>query len=145
MEFSEFSESSESMESSATTAMARMVTTAPAKVVTRKLAVAALVATALAGCGEDLPAGCEDSPLTYATFGEPFMTSWCRGCHSRELPPEMRQLAPLDVNFNTLDEVRRRTRRVAFLIGDSQTMPPAGGPSAAERALAVEWLRCGAP
>jgi uncharacterized membrane protein len=99
----------------------------------------------LGACGgEELPAQCEGSALTYATFGEPFFTSWCRGCHSRDLPEGLRQLAPLEVNFNTQADVRARAGRVGFLVGEAATMPPAGGPSAGERALLVEWLACGA-
>jgi len=113
-----------------------------------RLALAVLFALGvlgMSGCGADeLPAECEDSALTYETFGEPFLTSWCRGCHSRDLPEEMRQLAPLDVNFNTRADVRARAGRIGFLVGETMTMPPAGGPSSAERALLVEWLACGA-
>ncbi len=113
------------------------------------LALVPLGALALlgAGCEEDSARSqeCARSGLTYQTFGEAFLVSWCRGCHSRELPEDMRQMAPLDVNFNTLDDVRARAGRVGFLVSGSQTMPPAGGPSMAERALMMEWLSCGAP
>lgn len=98
----------------------------------------------MAGCGgEEQPEGCADSALTYETFGEAFLTSWCRGCHSRDLAEELRQGAPLEVNFNTRADARMRGRRAAFLVGDARTMPPAGGPSESERALLVEWMSCG--
>jgi uncharacterized membrane protein len=57
----------------------------------------------------------------------------------------MRQQAPADINFDTLDEVRAWSRRIERTAGEGTTMPPAGGPSADERQMLVEWLRCGAP
>lgn len=114
-----------------------------------EIAWALLGALALFGAGcedkAELSQECAESGLTYQTFGEAFLVSWCRGCHSRELPEDMRQMAPLDVNFNTLDDVRARSGRVGFLVSGSRTMPPAGGPSMEERALMMEWLSCGAP
>ena len=88
---------------------------------------------------------CEQSYLDYSTFGEPFLLDWCAGCHSAALPATMRQSAPPDMNFDTIADVRRHADRItARASGDRPTMPPAGGPSAAERALLVEWLACGA-
>lgn len=125
---------------------AAVMTRAMALAATATAAAAALAMTLLAGCGGDeLPQGCEASALTYETFGEAFLISWCRGCHSRDLEESMRQGAPLEVNFNALAEVRARARRVAFLVGEARTMPPAGGPGDGERALLVEWVGCGAP
>jgi uncharacterized membrane protein len=103
------------------------------------------LAVAAAGCGNDLDETCATSYLTYETFGAPFMTSWCRGCHSRNLPEELRQQAPPNVDFDTREDVRRFSHRVRARAGAGRSMPPAGGPSEAERALLVEWLRCGAP
>jgi uncharacterized membrane protein len=119
-------------------------------------AAAVAAATLAAGCGEDgtgddPPAGppgdaCETSYLDHASFGEPFLLDWCTGCHSSALPPNMRQQAPADVNFDTLEDARRWAPRIgARATGAMPTMPPAGGPSAEERALLAEWLACGAP
>jgi uncharacterized membrane protein len=112
----------------------------------RTVAASVLALHALvAACGE--PPGsqeCTSSALTYQTFGEPFIASWCRGCHSAELLPEMRQQAPLEVNFNSKSEVQRFAKRISFLVATAATMPPAGGPTAAERALLQEWIACGA-
>ncbi len=102
------------------------------------------LALALGACGNDVAYDCDSSPLTYRTFGDPFIASWCRGCHSAELYPTMRQDAPLDVNLDTLDQVRRRGTKIRALAADSAAMPPAGGPSDQERALLREWLACGA-
>jgi len=110
------------------------------------LVVVALAGGVLAGCGgEDPPVACETSYLTYDNFGAPFVLDWCRGCHSAALPNDMRQDAPVDVNFDTRAEVRAWSHRIVDLAGARTAMPPAGGPTATERALLVEWLTCGAP
>ena len=119
------------------------------------LAIAA-IAGAAAACsgtppGDDMPGDdgggdpCATSYLTYESFGEPFVTNWCRSCHSSEVPLDMRQTAPEDVNFDDLDDVRGFADRINFRAGEQKTMPPAGGPSDEERALLVEWIGCGAP
>ena len=100
-----------------------------------------LLVLLLAGCGNDTRVECSESPLTYQTFGDPYIANWCRGCHSEDLIPTMRQDAPLGVNLDTLDEVRQRRAQILEM-GDR--MPPTGGPSEEERALMREWLTCGA-
>ena len=122
----------------------------------RRLALARrlLLAAAAAGCGDDAgdgapppgdPDACETSYLDYTTFGEPFLLDWCNGCHSAALPANMRQMAPADVNFDTIEGVRQFQARIAARgAGAMPTMPPAGGPSAEERALLAEWIACGA-
>ena len=88
---------------------------------------------------------CESSYLTYANFGEPFVANWCRGCHSSGLPADMRQMAPMAANFDTVDEVRTWGDGIVAKAGGAQaTMPPAGGPSDDERELLAEWITCGA-
>ncbi len=110
------------------------------------------VALAAGGCaeptdeGEAPPADCETSYLTYDTFGAPFLSTWCRGCHASALPLDMRQGSPPQINFDDLATARALGARIlARSVGDAPTMPPAGGPSQAERARLEEWLRCGAP
>jgi uncharacterized membrane protein len=99
---------------------------------------------AIGGCGNgDQSAAC-GADLTYETFGEPFMTDWCTGCHSDLLPPGMRQNAPTDINFDTLDEIRAQSQMISLTVQQA-TMPPEGGPSDAEREMLVQWLGCGAP
>jgi hypothetical protein len=86
------------------------------------------------------------SSLTYENFGAPFFLTWCEGCHSTKIPEGSRQNAPLTMNFNTLDDVRAHKDRIWARAADSNsTMPPAGGPSANDRAMLGEWLACGAP
>lgn len=121
------------------------------------LAVAAL----LAACGTDSvardegdmddepmvvdPDVCETSYLDYDNFGAPFVINWCRGCHSSEVPANMRQKAPADANFDNIEQVRMWAERIATrATGDMPTMPPAGGPTPEERALLAEWIACGA-
>jgi uncharacterized membrane protein len=114
---------------------------------------AAFAATA-AGCGagEDSPGGgssdphrCQTSYLDYESFGKPFLLDWCTGCHSAAVPATMRQNAPTDVNLDTLEGARRFAERITVrAAGSAATMPPAGGPSAEERALLAEWISCGA-
>ena len=97
------------------------------------------------GDGSGDPDRCETSYLDYASFGKPFLLDWCTGCHGAAVPATMRQNAPTDVNFDTLEGARRFADRIAVrAAGETPTMPPAGGPSAEERALLVEWLTCGA-
>ena len=124
------------------------------------LALGVAVGLALAGCGTEVKldttgdAGvmspdaesCATSYVTYQTVGEPFMSNWCRGCHSAKLPTTMRQQAPVTVNFDTLADVRSWSERIAFrATGKPPTMPPSGGPSDEERSLLAGWLACGAP
>ena len=120
------------------------------------LVVALVLAVLLGACGTDRmprdgdptavdPAQCQQSYLDYGDFGAPFMLDWCRGCHSAAIPTAMRQSAPTDVNFDTLDEVRTFKDRIAQRAASTTpTMPPAGGPGSDERALLAEWIACGA-
>lgn len=110
------------------------------------LVCAALAAlAALLGCGADTDPACAQSYLRYDNFGAPFIVNWCRACHSADTPPSMRQQAPADVNFDNLSEIRHWSLQIRVTAGQGSSMPPAGGPSAEERRLLVEWLRCGAP
>ena len=87
-----------------------------------------------------------DSQLTWEGFGGPFMLDYCTGCHHSGLPAGMRQQAPLGVDFDTPALVRAQAARIWARSADQNaTMPPAGPPDAATRALLGEWLACGAP
>jgi len=124
-------------------------------------AVALVLAAAAAGCaGDATPPETNEGPwtalsdrpcptdsfLTYESFGSPFFSNYCRGCHSSALAADARQLAPLEVNFDTVDDIRALSERVWLRAADGNaTMPPAGGPVVAERDLLGEWLACGAP
>ncbi len=108
-----------------------------------------VLAMVAGGCGQDTSEPsteeCDSSPLTYQNFGEPFFLDWCRGCHSSGLPAGARQHAPEAVNFDDLDAVRLHSTRIGLrATGSAPSMPPAAGPSQAEREMLAEWLACGA-
>jgi uncharacterized membrane protein len=118
----------------------------------------AVIVCAIAGCGAtpvelsvdapavDAAATCQTSYLTYDDFGAPFVASWCRGCHSAQLPPDMRQGSPMDINFDSVDDIRQLSARmIVRACAAPPTMPPRGGPSDDDRARLAEWLNCGAP
>jgi hypothetical protein len=88
----------------------------------------------------------QDSFLSYQSFGAPFMWQYCTGCHSSDVPENMRQEAPLGVDFETAEQVREHMERIYARAADSNTtMPPGGGPDPEARTLLGEWLACGAP
>ncbi len=101
-----------------------------------------LLLAIVAACGTDADTQC--AATSYSTVGEPYLASWCRGCHSVDLPPGMRQAAPVGVNFDTLADVRAQLLPLQTSIANG-TMPPEGGPSAEETAMMMTWLTCGAP
>jgi uncharacterized membrane protein len=109
---------------------------------------AAAVLCALArttGCGADTDPGCDRSFLGYDNFGSPFIVSRCRACQSVDIPTDMRQRAPAEINFDNLPEIRHWATQIKRSAGETQAMPPAGGPPPSERQMLVEWLGCGAP
>lgn len=110
----------------------------------RGLGVAALCTALCVACAAEPPAP-ECVGLGYETFAEPFLTSWCRGCHGAGLAPEQRQRAPINVNFESHADVVRWAARVSVRVIDTATMPPAGGPGPDERELLRRYLACGAP
>ncbi|MBK8262519.1 MAG: hypothetical protein IPK80_14450 [Nannocystis sp.] len=87
-----------------------------------------------------------DSLLTLENFGGPFLLDHCMSCHHSALPADMRQDAPLGVDFDQLAAVRAQAPRIWARAADQNaTMPPLGPPAADQRALLGEWLACGAP
>ncbi len=105
-----------------------------------------------AGCAEDpanelVDAGpCEDPEESgsWTTIGEPFSLTWCRGCHSRDLPTGSRGGAPLNVNFDTKSDVLEQADRVMDRVSQG-TMPPALDLPALEADEFLIWLSCNAP
>lgn len=90
--------------------------------------------------------GCPpDSPFGWDDFGAPFFLTWCTGCHSVGRVGEERSGAPDGVNFDSLDEVRAWSSRIAVRAVDAGDMPPQYGPDDVARARLAEWLACGAP
>jgi hypothetical protein len=94
---------------------------------------------------------CDASVLTWENFGEPFMLTWCTGCHHSALPTAQRAGAPCSANFDTHAGVRERAPVIALRALDWMTlegvapMPPAALVPEDELALLREYLGCGAP
>ena len=53
--------------------------------------------------GRDCPSM---SPLTYQSFGGPFFSNYCTGCHSSKLSAENRHGAPAGLDFDTIGGIR---------------------------------------
>lgn len=89
--------------------------------------------------------------LTYANFGQSFMTSYCTRCHASTLTGDARMGAPAFHDFDTLIGVKQVSNHVDQAAGagpdaTNDQMPPDGAqPSLAERQMLAEWIACGAP
>jgi hypothetical protein len=80
----------------------------------------------------------------YDDFAGPFLLNWCVGCHSSSLPEGQRQEAALEINFDTLDGLRKNASKARLMVVE-EAMPPVGGPSVHERELFARWIDCGMP
>ncbi|HEY5920824.1 MAG TPA: c-type cytochrome [Kofleriaceae bacterium] len=91
------------------------------------------------------------STLTYASFGQTFMTQYCTRCHSSTLSGDDRMGATLDHDFDTqlgIQQVGDHIDRSAGSGPDATNdqMPPDGArPTLMERQQLAEWMACGAP
>lgn len=91
------------------------------------------------------------STLTYVNFGQGFMEGYCTRCHGAAVTGAKRQDAPSDINFDTLDDVRRWREDIDAHAAASDSventlMPPGAPlPSLEERRQLGQWLACGAP
>ena len=91
------------------------------------------------------------STLTYATFGQPFMESYCTRCHSSTLTGDDRNGVTSFHDFDTHLGVRQVADHIDRAAGagpgaTNDQMPPDGAaPSLAEREMLAEWIACGAP
>ncbi len=110
---------------------------------------------AVAACGEEeegeptgstCPSG---STLTYETFGNDFMQSYCIECHASDLPPAERMGAPTDANFDSFEGILDKAdeidlRAAAGPDATNTFMPPSDQPqpTEAERMQLGEWLAC---
>jgi hypothetical protein len=86
-----------------------------------------------------------DSCVSYEDFAGPFLLNWCVGCHSSSLDEAHRKMAPLGMDFDTLEGVRAHADRIKIRATELKNMPPLGGPSDEERALLAEWIDCDLP
>ena len=95
------------------------------------------------GQTQDPLCGPETPTVTWETFGQGFMDTYCQGCHAAETPN--RQGAPEIFSFDTeSDAVAHATAildSTAPLDGEAR-MPPNGGPSEDDRARLEIWLTC---
>lgn len=91
------------------------------------------------------------SQLTYASFGAPFMDSYCTRCHSSELSGEARMGATAFHDFDTQIGIQQVADHIDQAAGSGPastnlSMPPDGAmPTLAEREMLAEWIACGAP
>lgn len=131
----------------------------------KRLAAIVGLALCLASCGggsgggddEEPTSGAEcppNSSLTYQTFGQAFMNTYCTGCHSSEQPASARRGAPSDHNLDTIEGIRAVSpghidqTSAAGEARVNAAMPPANydpKPSEVERRKLGEWLACGMP
>ncbi len=104
------------------------------------------------GGGRSTGATCEtSSTLTYATFGQSFMTSYCTRCHASTISGVARNGAPVSVNLDSLTGIRAHLSDIdaQAAAGPDRTnaFMPLGSlkPTQAEREQLGAWLACDAP
>ena len=92
-----------------------------------------------------------DNAPTAQDFGQDFLQRYCLSCHSASVSGRGRGGAPTDLNYDTLEEVRRHAEAIdahaAAGPGATNTaMPPPGlpQPTLEERQKLGQWLACGA-
>ena len=81
---------------------------------------------------------------TWETVGGPYTRSWCTGCHGSAVADGERAGAPVGVDFDDEDGVRDHWDAVQAraVEGEPPSMPPGGGPSAAELEAFDLWMAC---
>ena len=129
----------------------------------------AIISLALAACTntalpEPTGATCDDpltNPLTWDSFGQQFMATYCTSCHSITLTHAARNGAPLFHDYDSLKDTMKLHEHIDAQAGigpkaSNSLMPPdrcpstPGGaldtdcpkPSDAERAQLATWLAC---
>jgi hypothetical protein len=85
---------------------------------------------------------CDEQPIvTWETFGQGFLTTYCQGCHGSNAPD--RKGAPETIVFDAFDDVVKwKGLILSAVTSDPPIMPPAGGPPEADRDLVGLWLTC---
>ena len=76
-----------------------------------------------------------DSTLTYASFGQVFISDNCLSCHTSKERPTLTTQAAVETNASAIITAAVTSVR----------MPASGSLSIDERRLLGEWLACGAP
>jgi uncharacterized membrane protein len=95
----------------------------------------------------------EEGGPTARDFGRAFLESYCLSCHSASVTGPARGGAPEEVNFDSLEEVRRQAETIdthcaAGPSASNSAMPPSSSPhqpTQEERLKLGQWLACGAP
>jgi len=81
------------------------------------------------------PVSCpSDSTLTYASFGESFVSSNCLSCHDRQAP-----------TLTTHAAIQANTDAILNEAVYTDAMPQNASMDISERELLGEWIACGAP
>ncbi|MEN0060525.1 MAG: hypothetical protein AAGA48_00170 [Myxococcota bacterium] len=107
-----------------------------------------LGALVVVSCGEPASVASIDTSdpcarLTWETFGEGYLRSWCMGCHHQALTDEDRAGAPVGVDFDTEAGAARHFERIlARAASPDRDMPPVGGSSETERERLQTWVQC---
>ena len=119
------------------------------------IAFALALAPLASGCdahGEPTGSTCpQGSTLTYANFGQQFMTNYCTDCHSSTKTGSARHGAPAFHDYDTVEGVRATIDHVdenaAAGPNAVNTLMPEDDPrpTEQERRQLGEWLACGAP
>ena len=93
---------------------------------------------------DSTPSVCAHDPtLTWDNFGNGYVTQFCNACHASTLPAELREGAPMGIDFDTYQGVLDYADRIEVrTVPEGADMPPGGGPSEEERARLGEWLDC---
>jgi uncharacterized membrane protein len=92
----------------------------------------------------------ETSELSYESFGQAFMQSYCLRCHTAAISGSARR-APPSVNFDDLASIRAAAHMIDQQAGvgpasQREIMPPdEPRPTLDQRMQLSEWLACGAP
>jgi mono/diheme cytochrome c family protein len=115
---------------------------------TRRSIVLALV-FGIAACAsteiDEYPCPPGGTPLTYESFGKPFLDAHCQSCHGAG--GTARKGAPSSYDFHDPGAAKHHRARIfARAAADNTTMPPGpDDPPVDERRKLAEWLACGAP
>lgn len=85
---------------------------------------------------------CDEAPVvTYANFGQGFLTHNCQPCHGSETAN--RYGAPENVTFDTKEDVSDWFERIhSTTIGEMGSMPPAGTINEEDQVMLYWWLVC---
>jgi len=86
--------------------------------------------------------------LTYANFGQAFLTKYCIKCHASTAVGAARQGSPDGVNFDTPELAAKFAASILNRTVTKADMPPAWinpQPTADERAKVQTWINCEYP